>query len=370
MRRIFILVPSLHPTGPVKGAVALANALSRYCNVTLVALKPGPGVGAPVNDSVRVVRLDARLGIRGRISECRRLIADAASAAEVASISFCFSADLANRVLASRATTIASVRGNLPQNYRHDYGLPGLPFAALHLLMLRGVHWAVAMTEAMADQMTPFVGYRPPVIRNFIDEAHLEGFRSAAPPTGPIRIVFLGSLSRRKQPQLLLTALRTLLDGGQDARADVIGSGPLQPELQRLTDKLRLGERVVMHGQLTNPYYVLAGADALVLPSLSEGIPRAGLEALFLGVPCVLRDSDGNAELIRPIENGALFKNNSELPDAILAAAQLSRKHGTRLALLPPEFRQAEAAERYLALAEGAAPDASVGEPHVTEGAL
>ena len=51
----------------------------------------------------------------------------------------------------------------------------------------------------------------------------------------------------------------------------------------------------------------------MVLPSFSEGVSRSALEALFLGVPCVLRDVDGASELIHDGINGYLFNENSEL---------------------------------------------------------
>ena len=54
-RNIFILVPSPSPSGPVKGAYALANALVKERDVTLVSLKPGPGVSATLDS--RVIQL-------------------------------------------------------------------------------------------------------------------------------------------------------------------------------------------------------------------------------------------------------------------------------------------------------------------------
>ena len=43
-RRLFLLVPSFNPTGPVRGAIALANALANDRDVTIVALKSGPDI--------------------------------------------------------------------------------------------------------------------------------------------------------------------------------------------------------------------------------------------------------------------------------------------------------------------------------------
>ena len=90
----------------------------------------------------------------------------------------------------------------------------------------------------------------------------------------------------------------------------------------------------------------------LVLPSLSEGVSRSALEALYLGVPCVLRDVDGSSELIQEGINGYLFSENSELPNAMMRAVELSRNRNELVSLLPEKFRQKRAARQYLDLLE------------------
>ena len=57
---IFILVPSPHPTGPVKGAFALANALAPIRRVVLVYLKDGPGVDANLDTRVEETLVEPR----------------------------------------------------------------------------------------------------------------------------------------------------------------------------------------------------------------------------------------------------------------------------------------------------------------------
>ena len=86
------------------------------------------------------------------------------------------------------------------------------------------------------------------------------------------------------------------------------------------------------------PYSLLGRADAFVLPSLSEGISRAALEALHLGVPCILRNVDGNQELITPRVNGELFNNNPQvLP---ILTKMIEKPLRVTHSLLPLGFRQ------------------------------
>lgn len=352
-RSIFVLVPSLHPAGPIKGAIALCNALADCRCVTLVTLKPGPGADSPLHPAVRVIHLAAGKSWLRRFAGYRDLLAKAGGRAKVASISFCFSADVVNLACRHQAIICASVRGNLVQNYRMDYNLPGVPLAMAHLVMLRGFDHVVAMTNAMAKQVRFYAGRYPEVIGNFVDEAPLARFSYGAKPEGTFRFVFLGSLTPRKQPLLLLKAIAILRRHGKNVRLDLVGEGPLRARLEAEVLRQGLTGIVTLHGHLADPYSLVTQADVLVLPSLSEGLSRAALEALHLGVPCVMRATDGNAELIMSRKNGALFCRDEDLPRVMFETAKWSRdRHEVRISLLPRGYRQNWAAMRYLSLLE------------------
>lgn len=357
MRHVFLLVPSLHPTGPVKGAYALANALVGIRPVTLVALKPGPGVDAPLDGRVAQVELFATGGgWRHRQNLYRSMLRQAGGRKGAVSISMCLSADWVNRGCRSEAITCSSVRGNLPRNYRHDYGYVGVPLAMMHLRMLRGVDHVVAMTAAMARQVARYTGHQPAVIGNCVDEAALDGYRrlnTQGTASRISRFVFVGSLSSRKQPLLLIHAVQELSRKGMEVTLDIVGDGPMHAQVLAEIRRLGLEDRVILHGHLRDPLPIVAQAHAFVLPSLSEGVSRAVLEALHLGVPCVLRDVDGNGEIVTSEFNGVLFKQDWELPDAMQqAAALVLRSDKPRGSLLPPDSRQAEVVRRFLTLLE------------------
>lgn len=353
MRSIFLLVPSLSPTGPVKGAVALANALAAERAVSLISLKGGPGVNAPLDPSVKVLSLADATSWPQRVVAYRKLLADAGGRDSVASISFCLSADVTNLFCRRFATTCASVRGNLVRNYRMDYGLAGTALAMGHLQTMRGFDHVVAMTDAMAAQVAFYSGRSPEIIGNFVDESSLESYRVAVKPDRPLRLVFVGSLTHRKQPLLLVQVVAELRARGHDARLDVIGDGPLHSAVGTEISRRGLRGAVMLHGQMVSPFPLVARADVMVLPSLSEGLSRAALEALYLGVPCVLRAVDGNADVIRPGVNGALFFKDAELTEKVIeVAAWAQRPERSRGSLLPDTCRQAFAAKRYLTLVE------------------
>jgi glycosyltransferase involved in cell wall biosynthesis len=217
------------------------------------------------------------------------------------------------------------VRGNLPNIYPEKYGGLGKWLAHLHLRMLRRLDHVVSMTNAMAEQVQAHIGRSSPVIGNFVDEPALATYRRAGPAAGPFRFVFTGSMSSRKRPHVVLEAVCRLQAQGIPAHLDAYGDGPL---LAGLREKARLApipDSVRFHGHLDNPYAAVSAADALVQPSLAEGISRSVLEALYLGVPCVVRDVDGNGELIQPGRNGFLFDDESQVATAMLNTACWSR---------------------------------------------
>jgi len=351
MRKIFLLIPSDSPTGPIKGAYVLANSLVNYCHVTIVSLKPGIGARSSLDSRVQFHCLaDSVKGIRNKIRAYRNMLDDAGGREVVASLSMCLSADVANLFCAKEAMTYTSVRGNLLANYRYDYGLLGIPLAMTHLFLLRWIDRVVAMNQTMAQQIQRYSGQTPAVIGNFVDEAALDQHRIEPEKENRKRFVFVGSLTQRKQPWLLIEAMAEITQAGEEVMLDVVGSGPLLDSLQQQVERLKLEKSVVFHGFVDQPVKLLSHADAMILPSLSEGISRAALEALHIGVPCVLRDVDSNADLVTNGENGMLFERDEQLAQSMLAAADISREKGHQQSLLPSQFRQAFAAEQYMKL--------------------
>ena len=348
---LFILIPADTPTGPVKGAYALSNALIGQCKVTLVALRPGCGANAWLDSRVHTICLaDFSKNPAEKLTYYRSLLREAGGRSNVASLSLCLSADCINIFCKRNALTFSSVRGNLFINYRHDYGFFGIGLAFFHLFSLRWVDRVVAMNQSMAVQISRYSRHKAIVIGNFIDEKRLNRRAVIKSDVDPFVFVFVGSLTSRKQPRLLVRALHELRQKKITAYVEYVGAGPESRAINEDARSLGLVDFVRQHGFLSNPESVVTNADVLVLPSLSEGISRAALEAMYLGIPCVLRNADGNLELVMDGINGAIFADDLDLPNAMLKAAEISRLNKKRECLLPPGFRQHFAANKYIEL--------------------
>ncbi|MEO6154085.1 MAG: glycosyltransferase [Croceibacterium sp.] len=146
----------------------------------------------------------------------------------------------------------------------------------------------------------------------------------------------VGALIPRKGQLLVLRALARL----PGVQLLVAGSGPDRAMLEAFAREAGLAERVHFLGALDHALLpvALAAADAMVLPSESEGLANAWVEALACGTPLVITDAGGARELMTEPEAGRIVKRD---PAAIAAAVE------ALLADTPSRARVAACAARF-----------------------
>ncbi|MDQ2784842.1 MAG: glycosyltransferase family 4 protein [Chloroflexota bacterium] len=133
-----------------------------------------------------------------------------------------------------------------------------------------------------------------------------EGTFVAAPRAprrdGPFTLVTVGSLAQMyKAPDVQIDAVAQLVKEGLDVRLVLIGDGKHRPELEARAAALGMAERVIFRGQLTAGAAVRAeldAADIFCMPSRTEGMPRALIEAMARGLPCIGSTVGGIPELL------------------------------------------------------------------------
>jgi glycosyltransferase involved in cell wall biosynthesis len=111
-------------------------------------------------------------------------------------------------------------------------------------------------------------------------------------------IVSMGRLEPYKGHRRVIAALPHVLEREPGAHLWIAGSGPDAAELRRLAERLGVADRVEIGGaDRSTMAGRLKGADAMVLFSDFESQPLAVLEAAALGIPAVVADNSGMAEL-------------------------------------------------------------------------
>lgn len=153
----------------------------------------------------------------------------------------------------------------------------------------------------------------------------------AAPdaPSAPL-IGLIGVIRQAKGHLVLLEAARLLRDSGLRAHYIFVGDGPSIAPVERKVKELNLSDCVTFTGFRNDIPEILRALDLLVIPSLHEGIPQVGLQALAAKTPVIGSDVGGIPAIIRPGETGRLFPagNAAALAQAIretLANPELTR---------------------------------------------
>jgi glycosyltransferase involved in cell wall biosynthesis len=118
----------------------------------------------------------------------------------------------------------------------------------------------------------------------------------------------VGSLYPVKGHRFLLEAMPELLRRWPKAVLLVIGRGELDVSLKEQVEQLAIGANVHFLGMRQDVPRLLSVLEAFVLPSLSEGLSLALLEAMASGKPVVATRVGGNPELIDHGRTGFLVQ--------------------------------------------------------------
>ena len=140
-------------------------------------------------------------------------------------------------------------------------------------------------------------------------------------PHQPRRLVFIGRLNPQKNPVFFIDALAHLRDAMWTLT--FIGDGPLMGEVKAAIARHRLENRIALTGWLepAKVHAILADGDILCMPSVSEGMPVVGVEALKYGLAIVASDIPGLRDVIDDGVNGCLVP-----PGDLAAFAQRLRR--------------------------------------------
>lgn len=170
-------------------------------------------------------------------------------------------------------------------------------------IMLQTTH-TVYVTEKFLQSRYPSPGKSigcsdvelPPADPEVLNQ-RLQKIKKSEPP---LKLITVGAVDVAFKGQAdVIKALAILKQKNLHFDYDIIGQG--NPKvLQKLINKWQLQDRVKIRGPLphTEVFKALATADVYVQPSKQEGLPRAVIEAMSMGLPVIGADTGGIPELI------------------------------------------------------------------------
>lgn len=150
---------------------------------------------------------------------------------------------------------------------------------------------------------------------------------------GDTKLVMVARFERQKDQRTLLEAVALLK--GLNWNLDFVGDGPLQNEMQELSETLGISDRVHFLGRRQDVPQLLAKADIFALITNWEGFPRSIIEAMRACLPAIATDVAGVSESVKHGETGYLIPPKdieacAEYLRILIESAKHRRELGTK----------------------------------------
>ncbi|HEX6427585.1 MAG TPA: glycosyltransferase family 4 protein, partial [Niastella sp.] len=135
-------------------------------------------------------------------------------------------------------------------------------------------------------------------------------------------LVHVGGFTYEKNHVRLIEIFEGIRKKQPGASLHLVGSGPLQTQIEELVKEKGLTQHVQFYGFRNDAMRFIKNADVLLLPSIIEGLPGVILEAFYCKTPVVAYDVGGIGEVVINNKTGRLVQKDNEeaFVDNVLAA--------------------------------------------------
>ncbi len=167
----------------------------------------------------------------------------------------------------------------------------------------------IAVSAQTAEFEREAMGWSPDrmaIVPNGINTEFFRPRRATRPTRDSCCIGTAGWFFGVKGHKYLIEAVGTLLKSGQRVRLLVAGKGPLEEEYRKQISQNGMGDFVEIRSDVVDMRAFYEELDIFVLPSLSEAMPMALLEAMSMGKAVVATDVGGISEVIQDHQCGVL----------------------------------------------------------------
>lgn len=148
------------------------------------------------------------------------------------------------------------------------------------------------------------------VVHNGVDYEYFASFKKER-NADALRLVYVGRLYEQKGVGLLIESISNAPDS-IPIKLRVVGRGPQQKELEELSKKLNISDRIEFLGLRMDVPELLGDEHFFVHPAtLEEGFGITLIEAMSEGIPCIAFDKGAIPEIINDGENGFIIKEES-----------------------------------------------------------
>jgi hypothetical protein len=317
MKKFFFLIPALY-SSPVEGALALAYEFKKlgFLVEIIVLSKSGK-----LNDKYKLLNYKyiKKENIFKTIFFLRKYFFNQKKKFNIRIVSFTIVPDFINFFLKDLGLTFTSVRGDLTTNYFYKFFPFGFFLSRIHYFVISKIHIIFSMTTFMQKEIKKRCNRESFVVGNFINEKHTDKvkiYKKKPSNNNILRLLFLANLDLLKKPFSLISIANQLERKKIKFKIYVVGKySNIVKNI--IIFFIKKKNSIKFYGYKKNPFKYFYISHYLLHTSISEGIPRSVIEALYLRLPVIIRDSYGTNEYINN-SNGFLFKTKSEICDYLI----------------------------------------------------
>lgn len=160
-------------------------------------------------------------------------------------------------------------------------------------------------SKAMFLSIHPQYAYKTYVIENGATPRDMDNTKRKF---DYLHLVSVGSISVRKNQIAILRCINAI--GDRSIKLTLVGAGDKIEECRKYTKDHGLESQVELLGDRDDVPEILDRCNTFIMTSFSEGLPNAGVEALRSGLPMIMTDAGGNAELVE--NNGLVVSTDDE----------------------------------------------------------
>lgn len=190
----------------------------------------------------------------------------------------------------------------VPVVYTHHNIKLKAPGSLYRLVLDRYVAAYVAICGACQEQLARVSRGRVERIDNGVQVNRIMARDRSSRREKTLNLIAVGRLVPQKNYELMLVAVSMLKEAG--FRLRIVGEGPDGPALREAARKLGLDDEVQFLGNSQEVPRLLAESDVFLMSSAWEGLPISLIEATLTGLPVLVTDVGGCAEVVQQVGNG------------------------------------------------------------------
>lgn len=181
-------------------------------------------------------------------------------------------------------------------------------------------------------------------------------------------LLFVGRLAPVKDLSTLLRAVALAADRLPELQLWIVGDGHERVSLEHLTAELGMEGHVTFFGERHDVARFFSAADVFAMSSVSEGLPISLLQAMSIGVPALVTDVGGMAEVVRDAGCGIRVPvgDSQRMADAIVeigSNAELRSRYAARgIEAFRAQFTLEKMSDSYMRLYRKGSPAKNPGE--------